>query len=144
MDQNRSQEDLSACATFPPDLASTVQLDKGQPFTAARARNTGFHRLMQLAPNLPYVQFVDGDCELAAIWPDVALSFLENTPNTCVVFGRRRERLRGAVWPLIGATLVLGGSPRRDSVWRLGRSGLAPFSAPDAATLSASHKSTVP
>ena len=69
-----------------------VQLDERRPFTAARGRNAGFHRLMQLAPNLPYVQFIDGDCELAVDWPDVALSFLENNPKTCAVFGRRRER----------------------------------------------------
>ena len=69
-----------------------VQLDKGRPFTAARARNAGLHRLMELAPNLPYVQFVDGDCELAATWPDIALSFFDNNPNTCAVFGRLRER----------------------------------------------------
>jgi glycosyltransferase involved in cell wall biosynthesis len=69
-----------------------VQLDEGRSFTAARARNAGFRRLMQLAPNLPYVQFVDGDCELRVEWPGVALSFLEHNPKTCSVFGRLRER----------------------------------------------------
>ena len=34
------------------------------PFTAARARNVGFKRLLAIAPRLTYVHFVDGDCEV--------------------------------------------------------------------------------
>jgi glycosyltransferase involved in cell wall biosynthesis len=69
-----------------------VELDAELPFTAARARNAGFRRLMQIAPDLSYVQFIDGDCELAVTWPDRAISFLEGNPNVVTVFGRRRER----------------------------------------------------
>ena len=43
-----------------------VELDMSRPFTAARARNEGFERLMQLHPDLALVQFVDGDCEIRA------------------------------------------------------------------------------
>src|SRR5262245_51777496 len=42
-----------------------VELDPGAPFSAARARNEGFAALRQRHPQLRYVQFVDGDCELA-------------------------------------------------------------------------------
>jgi glycosyltransferase involved in cell wall biosynthesis len=69
-----------------------VELDKGVPFTAARARNQGFKRLRELAPDIRYVQFIDGDCELQRDWPNHALRFLEDHREYCAVFGRRRER----------------------------------------------------
>jgi Glycosyl transferase family group 2 len=49
-------------------------------------------RLRQLAPQLHYVQFIDGDCELDSDWPGHALRFLENHQECCAAFGRRRER----------------------------------------------------
>jgi len=72
--------------------ADVIELDTGLPFTAARARNAGFRRLQQVAPTLTYVQFVDGDCELDAEWPQTALSFLEAHGDVAAVAGRRRER----------------------------------------------------
>lgn len=72
--------------------AEVVALDMSLGFTAARARNAGFRKLMELEPNLPFVQFVDGDCELGPAWPRQAFEFLEQRPDACAVFGRRRER----------------------------------------------------
>lgn len=72
--------------------ATVVELDMTRPFTAARARNTGFKRLRELAPNLNYVQFIDGDCELDLGWPMAALTFLNSNDRVCAVLGRRRER----------------------------------------------------
>ena len=46
----------------------TVELDLSTPFTAARARNEGFARLLQLVPDIEFVQFVDGDCEVVDGW----------------------------------------------------------------------------
>jgi GT2 family glycosyltransferase len=69
-----------------------VELDMSIPFTAARARNAGFTRMREIAPDLIYVQFVDGDCELIRGWTDQALLFLESHPDVAVVCGRRRER----------------------------------------------------
>jgi len=69
-----------------------VELDMSHGFTAARARNAGFHRLLELEPDLTFVQCVDGDCELQAAWPQQALKFLAERPDACAVFGRRRER----------------------------------------------------
>ena len=69
-----------------------IELDMSIPFTAARARNAGFRRLKEIAPQLPYVQFVDGDCELAEGWLERAISFLDSRANVSVVCGRRRER----------------------------------------------------
>ena len=72
--------------------AIVVQLDTAVPFTAARARNAGFRRVLALAPETAYVQFVDGDCEVRASWLPLAMSFLEAHPDVAAVSGRRRER----------------------------------------------------
>ena len=69
-----------------------IDLDMSVPFTAARARNVGFRRLRQLAPDIAYVQFVDGDCELIEGWFERALSFLNSHTNVGAVCGWRRER----------------------------------------------------
>jgi GT2 family glycosyltransferase len=69
-----------------------LQLDLSKPFTAARARNAGFERLMQLRPGLLFVQFVDGDCELQPAWIENALLFGRKNPKIAVFCGRRRER----------------------------------------------------
>jgi glycosyltransferase involved in cell wall biosynthesis len=68
-----------------------VGLDMRVAFTAARARNEGFRRLRELAPDLAYVQFVDGDCELADGWLEKAVMFLGEHESVAVVCGRLRE-----------------------------------------------------
>lgn len=70
----------------------TVSLDRSKPFSAARARNEGFGRLMQVLPNADWVQFIDGDCEIFSDWLAKARSHLEEHPKVAVVCGRRRER----------------------------------------------------
>ena len=40
--------------------ANVIELDAAIPFMAARARNAGFNRLRKMAPDLLYVQFMDG------------------------------------------------------------------------------------
>jgi GT2 family glycosyltransferase len=72
--------------------AQVIHLDDSANFTAARARNAGFRVLRQGFPQLEYVQFVDGDCELSAEWLDRAVAALDATPQLAVVCGRRRER----------------------------------------------------
>lgn len=72
--------------------AEVVELDLSIPFTAARARNAGFARLMAIAPNTTYVQFVDGDCEVVKGWLSQAYSYLVSHPEFAIVCGRRRER----------------------------------------------------
>lgn len=69
-----------------------VELDMTIPFTAARARNEGFDRIKQLRPDLSYVQFVDGDCEIVSGWLECAAAFLDQHKDIAVVCGRRRER----------------------------------------------------
>jgi glycosyltransferase involved in cell wall biosynthesis len=72
--------------------AEVVELDASIPFTAARGRNAGFRRLLALAPAVPMIQFVDGDCELADGWCDSAVAFLAAHPELAAVCGWRRER----------------------------------------------------
>jgi GT2 family glycosyltransferase len=71
---------------------TVIDLDMRIPFTAARARNAGLRRLRELAPDLVYVQFIDGDCELVAPWPERAAGFLDARPDVAAVAGRLRER----------------------------------------------------
>lgn len=71
---------------------AVVGLDMQIPFTAARARNEGCKKLSQLWPGLHYVQFVDGDCELAAGWLEAATVFLDLHKRVAMVCGRLRER----------------------------------------------------
>ncbi|ODS93813.1 MAG: glycosyl transferase [Comamonas sp. SCN 65-56] len=74
--------------------ATVVALDMAVPFTAARARNAGFEALRALSHGVQFVQFVDGDCEMAAGWLHAALDFLTSPGHAryAVVCGRRRER----------------------------------------------------
>lgn len=72
--------------------ASVVELDTTVPFTAARARNEGRARLRDIAPELGFVQFVDGDCTLQPGWLQAAADALAAEPDVAVVCGRRRER----------------------------------------------------
>jgi GT2 family glycosyltransferase len=69
-----------------------VELDPALPFTAARARNEGFARLTGDFGEVPYVQFIDGDCELKVAWLDRGAAYLESAPQTVVVCGRVIER----------------------------------------------------
>ncbi len=69
-----------------------VELDLHIPFTAARARNEGSKLLLQLAPSLDYIQFVDGDCELVGGWLETSAAFLDLNKNVAMVCGRLRER----------------------------------------------------
>ena len=69
-----------------------VTLDTSVPFTAARARNAGFERLLEIDPSCVYVQFVDGDCEVNPDWLAIARAELDRQTDVVAVCGRRRER----------------------------------------------------
>ena len=69
-----------------------IELDISTPFCAARARNAGYQRLLEADPELRFVQFVDGDCEIAGDWLRVAAETLERRPELAIVVGWTRER----------------------------------------------------
>jgi GT2 family glycosyltransferase len=48
--------------------------------------------LRELAQDLAYVQFIDGDCEIVAHWLAKAVAFLDAKRDIAVACGRRRER----------------------------------------------------
>jgi glycosyltransferase involved in cell wall biosynthesis len=72
--------------------ATVIQLDLRHPFTAARARNAGLKKLLELEPNAEFVQFIDGDCEIFPAWFDCAVDALSSEPHVAAIFGRLRER----------------------------------------------------
>lgn len=69
-----------------------VELDMSKPFSMARGRNAGAWRLREADPDLAFIQFVDGDCEMVEGWLARAVRILEEAPEVAVVCGRRRER----------------------------------------------------
>lgn len=69
-----------------------VELDLSTPFTAARARNEGFERLLSLEPTIELVQFVDGDCEVVEGWVEFARDQLTRDRGLVAITGVRRER----------------------------------------------------
>jgi len=76
-----------------------VDLDMSQPFTAARARNEGFDKLLIEFPDVEFVQFVDGDCEFIEGWFENALSAFvldKEKDSLAVVFGLCKERFPNA------------------------------------------------
>lgn len=72
--------------------AVVLALDSSRPFSAARARNEGFARLIELHPTIQFVQFVDGDCTLAIGWLDAARNALLEDPGRAAVIGHLQER----------------------------------------------------
>ena len=72
--------------------AEVVELDMRRPFTAALARNAGWRRLVEIAPQATSVHFLDGDCEVVPGWLQAAHEALADHPERAVVCGRRRER----------------------------------------------------
>jgi GT2 family glycosyltransferase len=86
----------SASSDGSPDFARaagipTLVLDEPPRLTAARARNEGLRLLLELHPQLEFVQMVDGDSNLANAWPDEAVSALKADERTAAVFGELRE-----------------------------------------------------
>lgn len=76
-----------------------VELDMSRPFTAARARNAGYAKVRELAPEGRFVQFIDGDCEIDPGWIEAARATLEAEPDLAVVCGRRREKFpQASLW----------------------------------------------
>ena len=112
--------------------AEVIELDMSVPFTAARARNAGWKRALELAPGTEFLQFLDGDCELVEGWIEAALAAFAEDPKLAVVCGRRRERFPEASrwnrmidreWNSpIGEAIACGGDAlmRRETVEEVG------------------------
>jgi glycosyltransferase involved in cell wall biosynthesis len=73
----------------------TIELDTSVPFTAARGRNAGLNYLSEHFPDLEFVQFIDGDCELFPGWIELAAKTLAANEKLAIACGRRREQYSG-------------------------------------------------
>ncbi len=69
-----------------------LNLDMSIPFSAGRARNEGFEWLLKKYPQLDYIQFIDGDCELCMVWLEFAFNFLQTNTSCAIAAGRRKEK----------------------------------------------------
>ncbi len=108
---------------------SVLELDPSKPMSAARARREGFRKLLDEHPQLEFVFFVDGDCQVDSDWPAHATEFLLQHDDVAAVCGRRREqypeqsvynRLCDYEWdtPLGEAQAVGGDAIYRGSAYR--------------------------
>ena len=113
--------------------AEVVWLDMSTPFTAARARNAGVQRALQLHPTSASLQFVDGDCEVDAglarqrraiperasrAWPSSAAGAASATPSArsttaCATWSgtRRPANARACGGDVMMRVRRLGGAP---------------------------------
>lgn len=68
-----------------------VELDPARPFTAARARNEGFACVIEHAPDVRFVQFLDGDCDLVEGWLERGIATLTEREDVGIVCGNVHE-----------------------------------------------------
>jgi len=71
---------------------AVIELESTLAYTAARARNAGFHWLLERCRDLCFVQFVDGDSVLANTWLAVAAGFMADHSDVGVACGKLREQ----------------------------------------------------
>ncbi len=88
VDSGSSDDSVALARSFGLEV---VELDSSLPFTAARARNAGLDKLVEVDRELEFVQFIDGDCELVDGWLDDGLGELRTRMDVAVVSGRLRE-----------------------------------------------------
>jgi GT2 family glycosyltransferase len=89
VDSGSSDDSLRVAALLGADI---VELDPAHGFSAARARNEGFKRLLERDPGIRFVQFLDGDCTLLPGWIEAGLRALADDAGRAAVFGLVLER----------------------------------------------------
>lgn len=95
VDSGSTDNSISIALTMGVEI---VNLDMSIPFTAARARNKGANRLLSLCEDIDFIQFVDGDCEVAPDWLQTGKEFLEAHADIAMVCGHLRERHPDRSW----------------------------------------------
>lgn len=68
-----------------------VELSTDTAFTAARARNEGFSKLIEIDPDIEFVQFMDADCKMYKHWIDNAMPNFCEDDSIAIVCGLRKE-----------------------------------------------------
>lgn len=89
VDSDSSDESVSLARDFG---VAVLELDPTRPMSASRARREGFRELLSDHPDLQFVFFVDGDCQVADGWLETAEKFLNENGAVAAVCGRRREQ----------------------------------------------------
>src|SRR5258707_2171456 len=74
-----------------------VELDASSPWGPSRARNAGAARLLRLTPGVRFIQFLDGDSELANGWIECGVRRLESAAGGAGGFVGLRARHPPAV-----------------------------------------------
>jgi GT2 family glycosyltransferase len=68
-----------------------VELDMSRPFSAGYARNEGVACALQHSPDVPFIQFIDGDCEMAEGWLAQGVAAFAERRDAGVVCGDVHE-----------------------------------------------------
>jgi len=89
VDSGSTDNSVSLASRF---ATLTVTLDASQPFTAARSRNAGFEKLVDSYPEIEFVQFMDGDCEITPDWLTQGIRFLRSNADVAIVAGHLKEK----------------------------------------------------
>lgn len=106
-----------------PEIAEQLGVEVARithgPMSAARGRAAGIAALREQFPELQFVQFVDGDCQIDRAWLARGAEYLAANEDAAVVVGELREehasqsllsRLVDADWDLpVGDTDAIGG-----------------------------------
>lgn len=71
-----------------------VQVDPSRKMTPARGRNLGMDKLLEVLPDVEFVQLVDGDCDLTPGWLEYGMQYFADHPDVGIISGRLRERDR--------------------------------------------------
>ena len=87
VDSNSSDQSVKTAKNFNVEI---VELEHSN-FGRSQARNRGFARLLELNPKAKFVQFLDGDCEIAPDWLNAAGQTLRAAPEVAAACGRIRE-----------------------------------------------------
>lgn len=70
----------------------TVKLDASLPLNAARGRNAGVKRILEINPSITLIQFVDGDTILDMHWLQKAQNIMRKRPDAAVLDGILKEK----------------------------------------------------
>ena len=89
VDSGSTDDSIAVARSFNAEI---VELDPKRPFSAARARNEGFERLLSNHSQIEYVQFIDGDCYLLNGWLEAASRALAEDRMRAAVVGHLIER----------------------------------------------------
>ena len=89
VDSNSTDGSVQAARELGADV---VELDLSIPFTAARARNAGFARLLTILPDLHLRSVRGRRLRACPGWLEAAAAFLDRQADAAAVCGRLRER----------------------------------------------------